>query len=187
MRTRAEARQTLIPVLADHLLRTGLSQSSLRQLAAAAGASDRMLVYYFNNKSALLRDVLTHLAAGFALKLEQALPNDTPLSFPDLLNRTVRASLDESLRPFLRLWIEVLAAAARQEVPFTQISADIFEGFRLWAEARLDELDAEERRVQAALVVSMVDGFGVLALCVDGLEVEKAISTLAERLKAAKT
>jgi AcrR family transcriptional regulator len=183
MRTRAQARETLIPILAEHLLRTGLSQSSLRQLAQAAGASDRMLMYYFTDKTELLRDVLFHLATGFALKLDQAVPNDIPLSFPALLNRAVRATLEETLQPYLRLWIEVLASAAREEVPFTQMSADIFEGFRRWAETRLDEPDAEKRRVQAALVVSMVDGFGVLALCVDGSEVEKAINALAERLE----
>ncbi|MFY8208820.1 MAG: TetR/AcrR family transcriptional regulator, partial [Caulobacter sp.] len=47
MNVRDEQRARVIAVLADHLLATGLSQASLRQLAAAAGVSDRMLLYYF--------------------------------------------------------------------------------------------------------------------------------------------
>ena len=46
MTTREEQRQLVIERLSRHLLDVGLAQASLRQLAAAAGVSDRMLLYY---------------------------------------------------------------------------------------------------------------------------------------------
>ena len=56
---RAQAAQRL----KQHLLETGLSQSSLRQLAAAAGISDRMLLYYFDDKSDALNEAFGLIAS----------------------------------------------------------------------------------------------------------------------------
>ena len=59
MSPRDEQRERVIGALTGHLLRTGLSQSSLRQLAAAAEVSDRMLLYYFVDKAEVLA-ILPH-------------------------------------------------------------------------------------------------------------------------------
>jgi AcrR family transcriptional regulator len=45
MSTRDEQRDKVVERLAGHLLEHGLARTSLRQLAAAAGVSDRMLLY----------------------------------------------------------------------------------------------------------------------------------------------
>jgi AcrR family transcriptional regulator len=51
---RAELLQALIAYSAEH----GLSDVSLRPLAAAVGSSPRMLLYFFGSKEALVREVL---------------------------------------------------------------------------------------------------------------------------------
>ena len=43
-------RENLLPLLAAYVLEHGLAGLSLRPLAAAAGTSDRMLLYHFASK-----------------------------------------------------------------------------------------------------------------------------------------
>ena len=62
MSIRDARREVVIERLAAHLLEHGLSRTSLRQLASAAGESDRMLLYYFADKAELLGAVVTRLA-----------------------------------------------------------------------------------------------------------------------------
>jgi len=45
MSVRTDRRQAALERMADHLLREGMTGASLRPLAAAAGTSDRMLLY----------------------------------------------------------------------------------------------------------------------------------------------
>mgnify|MGYP000446911998 CR=1 FL=1 len=54
MALRAAQRQVVTERLAGHLLASGLARTSVRQLAAAAGISDRMLLYYFRDKAEAL-------------------------------------------------------------------------------------------------------------------------------------
>jgi AcrR family transcriptional regulator len=54
MTVRAVQRQVVTERLAGHLLATGLARTSVRQMAAAAGVSDRMLLYYFKDKAEVI-------------------------------------------------------------------------------------------------------------------------------------
>ena len=45
-------RQALLADLAEHVLKNGLNNASLRPMAKAAGTSDRMLIYHFGSKDA---------------------------------------------------------------------------------------------------------------------------------------
>ena len=57
-----ERRSVIVDRLADHVLAHGLVSASLRPLAKAAGTSDRMLLYYFADKSELLAATLQRIA-----------------------------------------------------------------------------------------------------------------------------
>ena len=70
----ALSRETLLPMLAAHVMEHGLGTASLRPLAKAAGTSDRMLIYHFGSKEGLIDALLRHLAGGFVAGLEAALP-----------------------------------------------------------------------------------------------------------------
>ena len=54
MNIRNDRREAAIERMADHVLSEGLAAGTLRPLAAAAGTSDRMLLYYFADKDELL-------------------------------------------------------------------------------------------------------------------------------------
>jgi AcrR family transcriptional regulator len=98
MTEQEERRQAMLVAMADHLLREGLNAASLRPLAAAAGTSDRMLLYYFADKEELLTATLVEVAQRMQPLLETAIP-PVQLSPDDLLARIATVVRGEELTP----------------------------------------------------------------------------------------
>jgi AcrR family transcriptional regulator len=160
-RGREARREEVLDLVADHLLREGLAGASLRPLAAAAGTSDRMLLYYFADKDELLAGALGRVAERLArlLDADLAAGRGAPvLAYPDLLAQVWTAVRGESLRPYMRLWLDLAARAARGDEPYLGIAGRITDGFLAWAEARLSVERQEERAPLAALLLATVDG-----------------------------
>lgn len=150
--------------LAAHLIATGLSQTSLRQLALAADVSDRMLLYYFPDKAGALTAALSMVAADLAAILGEAIPADFRLAPGALIARAVTATADPRVRPYMALWIEIVAAAARGEAPYREVAGQIAGGFLDWVQSRLAGEPAETRG-QALAILAMVDGVALIAAC----------------------
>jgi AcrR family transcriptional regulator len=167
MTSKIEQRAQATDRLAAHLLDSGLAQTSLRQLAAAAGISDRMLLYYFESKTDALSAALGQVAAHLTEMLEVSVPGDRKLTPADLLKATTALTRDPQTKPFFRLWTEAVAAAARGEAPYTTIANAIAEGFLGWVEARIEGGTPVSRRATAAMIVAMVDGLALLEICTD--------------------
>lgn len=153
--------------LATHLLRTGLAETSLRQLAAAAAASDRMLLYYFTDKADALRAAMGQIAVDMGMRLAGAIPAEPALAPAALIAAAVRITTAPDMKPYMRLWIEVVAAAARGEAPFPAIAREIAAAFRLWIEARLDPAGLPDPAGAAALILATIDGLALLGICSD--------------------
>ncbi len=107
-----EKRAELLELLADHVLARGLAGSSLRPLAAAARTSDRMLLYYFKDKDELIAAVLAHIRLRLAAELERVLPR-TRMESRALGETLFDLATGEALWPYMRLWLEIAALAAR--------------------------------------------------------------------------
>ena len=165
MATREEQREQATERLAAHLLATGLAETSLRQLARAAGVSDRMLLYYFTDKAEALGAALWKIAGDLTGLLEASLPMGMKLAPEALLKETTGLVTDARTKPFFRLWTELVAAAARNEAPYKLIVANIAEGFLGWIESRLDVETDEARRATAAMILAMIDGLALLEIC----------------------
>ena len=69
-RQRAHALEQVIA----YLLSEGLEETGLRRLAQAAGTSDRMLIYYFGSKEALLREAFSALSDALLAQLDAQFP-----------------------------------------------------------------------------------------------------------------
>ena len=82
MNIRAKRRDDAVEHMADHLLSEGLSAATLRPLAAAAGTSDRMLLYYFADKEEILSATLRRVAERMLLQLDEAIPVRKAALFP---------------------------------------------------------------------------------------------------------
>lgn len=160
-RGKGEARRAaLLDALAGHVLVHGLGAASLVDLARAADTSDRMLLYYFKDKASLMAAVLGHIAAQFTAGLEAArLPAPVP---EEVLRRHLAALvLAEASRPFLCLWLEIVAAAARGDAATADSARQIGQGYLDWIAPQLD-LPGPEARDAAARLLTEVEGLMLL-------------------------
>ncbi len=146
----------MLDSLADHVLVHGLAASSLRKLAAAAGTSDRMLLYYYADKSALMVAVFERIGARLLGEL-MVRGNTEPLPFEPLRRKLVALLGADDLWPYMQLWFEIAAQAARGDPFALLIGERMGTGFLAWGAAQLDCDDAN-RPAQAAQLLAAVDG-----------------------------
>lgn len=178
MNHRENQRERAIAALSVHLIATGLSQTSLRQLAGAAGISDRMLLYYFTDKADVLAAVMGRVAGDLAQSLAAAIPEGEPLPPAQLIARAAAHTTDAAMRPFMRLWIEVVAAAARKEEPYATIARQITAGFLQWIDARLSLPEGADRAAVAAAILALIDGLALVDVGVGNEMAERAVAAL---------
>ncbi|MFC3594640.1 TetR/AcrR family transcriptional regulator [Novosphingobium piscinae] len=178
-------RDAIVARLAAHVLDTGLGQASLRPLARAIGTSDRMLLYYFPDKSALLRAVLGRVAGALTAVLDARIPA-TPARAPAALLTELDALLDDGLlRPYLKLWAEIMVAAERGEEPFASLADEIGAGFHHWVADRLDVEDEAARGALASLLLVAIDGAVLLGPVAQGRHGRDAMAALRGLLRSA--
>jgi AcrR family transcriptional regulator len=152
-----ERRAAIIDRLADHVLANGLIAASLRPLAKAAGTSDRMLLYYFEDKAEIIAATLQHIAARMtAMLAEHAAPEPLPLDA--LVQRLSAMLFDDRFWPFMCVWLELASRAARGDPLYVPISAAIGQGFLAWGEAQLAAPDSEARARDAAKLLVTIEG-----------------------------
>ena len=162
------------------MLDNGLGETSLRQLAKAAGVSDRMLLYYFDDKTDVLAEAMQAVAARFTVHLDQALPLGKQRAASDLFHDIAVLTKRSDLHPFMTIWIEAIASVARDTEPHRTIARQIADGFLDWIESRLPE--GSKRRSDAAMVLTMIEGLTVILLCTDEATYESALSSLLQAL-----
>ena len=156
-----DRREELVAAVAGHVLAHGLMRTSLKELAAAAGTSDRMLLYYFPDKAALMAATLDHLAATLMAALDaQRAPE--PLAEAPLLERLAAQVQTPESWPFLQLWLEIAARAGRGEAEVQAVAARIGQGFLDWVAGQLDVADHVARTAAARRVLAAVEGQVVL-------------------------
>lgn len=154
-------RAELIERIADHLLDHGLAGASLRPMAAAAGTSDRMLLYYFPDREAVLTAVLEKIAADMAAGLDAAI-RPGPLPFAPLLKELRAATQVPAFGRYMQLWLEVASRAARNEPPYRAVGEAIGRGFLAWATAHLQVNRGEDAQARATLLLAILDGLALM-------------------------
>jgi AcrR family transcriptional regulator len=117
---RQDARERLLRQAIDHIADRGLSDLSLRELAAAIGTSHRMLIHHFGSKEGLWVEVIRAVEAGQRAALPEQLPDPT-----DDLAAAMRAwwqhISDPSLWPNARLFFEIYGQALQGRPGTTQL------------------------------------------------------------------
>ena len=158
MTNRDKRRLDAIERMADHLLLNGMNAASLRTLAAAAGTSDRMLLYYFADKEDLITATLGKIADRLTALLDGAIPIERQLLFADLLDAIWRIVGSPKLRPYMRLWLELAAAAARKEEPHTTIASGIMDGFVNWTGNHVAREQGASHEESTAMLLAVIEG-----------------------------
>lgn len=142
------------------MLAHGLAASSLRPLAKAAGLSDRMLLYHFKDKAEVVAATLQTVAMRQMAMLGGAA--GPPLPLAALRPRLADTLLDEASWPYMRLWLEVAAAAAQGDAMLGGIGESIGRAFLAWGAAQIAAETPEQREREAAQLLMGVEGMVLL-------------------------
>lgn len=111
----------LLEQVAEYLIKNGIGGATLRPLAKSIGTSDRMLIYYFGSKDALLASAVESIADKIIYAVENSLESKpaTPGKFIlDLWNLFVHPSN----RHAAYLFLEVEVLSLRHVKPYRQIA-----------------------------------------------------------------
>lgn len=156
-----DRRAVLLDRMAEHVLAHGISTSSLRPLAKAAQTSDRMLLYYFSDKSEMMAATLGHIALqlGSLLDMDGA---GQPLPIDQLTPKLFDLLCAERLWPYMRLWLEIAALAAIGDPVCRSVGEAIARGFLTWGAAQLDSPTPEMRARDAAKLLVTIEGMVLL-------------------------
>jgi AcrR family transcriptional regulator len=107
-----ERKADILARATDYVLEHGLSDLSLRPLAAALGTSGRMLIYYFGSKDQMVLDILSEVRRRQYEDLS-GVRNES-----DALRRYWSWSTSPEGRRFLRLTHEIYALSLREPERF---------------------------------------------------------------------
>jgi AcrR family transcriptional regulator len=156
--TEGSPRDRLLAATVEHVLAHGLSDLSLRELAAAIGTSHRMLIYHFGSKAGLLvaviRTVEEAQRAAFA-DLDRA-----GLSPADTMRAMWRRFTDPDLGRHERLFFEIYGQALQGRPGTVEMLDGIVDAWLEPAAAYsvAHGADPEQARVDARLNVAVIRG-----------------------------
>lgn len=162
MPVKADAkREILLNRLADYVLAHGLPGANLRPLAAAAGTSDRMLLYYFKDKEEIITATLVLIASRLMGHLT-AMGWTTPGPIADREPALLALVVSPDLWPYMSVWLEIAAISSRGDPLYRTIGHAIAQGFLGWIASLLAIEDAASRKTEAARLLRSIEGTIVL-------------------------
>lgn len=133
----------IIQAITHYLIENGVADIGLRKLAEVASTSDRMLIYYFETKDALIGQVLQTIAANLAAQLD-ALLGQEKRSADELLTALLALCSTPPFNAVIQLWFEVVGLAARGQEPYATNAAAIAATWLQWMESRLVDGQTEQ-------------------------------------------
>src|SRR5436190_21669346 len=142
---------------ADWVIENGLSDLSLRRLAAGIGVSHRVLLYHFGSKDQLFQAILRAARTRERMRAVSA-PEapEVPQSTPDLLRRTWEYLSGPREHAFWRFYFEIHGLALQNPERYPDV---LHEGVHDWLTTTRDLLVrdgvAEE---QAAAIATLILG-----------------------------
>ncbi len=162
------------------MLANGIADLSLRPLAAQLGTSDRMLLYYFGTRDALIVEILD-AASG---QLHNALGEQAPTARvppASLLTQVWKQLTNPELDAPLRLYLEVDALAARGIQPFVTVAQRVTGVWHQWISDRL-LVQPRRRAAAASALLAVVDGLLIQRFTADPRSADGAAKWLAANL-----
>lgn len=165
----------LLAQMGAHVLSHGLSTASLRPLAKAAGTSDRMLIYHFGSKDALVGELLAYLAGQLATQLTEALPQTPAQTQAAAMKEIVALLRREPFAAYMRLWLEIVAEAAQGNAVFAAIGHAMIDGYVAWLISRLPP-GTHAPEDTAKTMLAFVEGMVVLDAVGHGTLADRAIA-----------
>jgi AcrR family transcriptional regulator len=186
-RTEGASRERLLAAAVDYVAEHGISDLSLRGLAAALGTSHRMLIYHFGSKEGLLIEVIKAVEQRQRDALAE-LKRDPSLSPAETMRLLWERLADPSLWPHERLFFEIYGQAL-QGRPH---AAPLLDGIvTSWLDPLAEfavelGLPADSARANARLWVAVARGLLLDLLATgDRRGVDEALEQFTSQLEAA--
>lgn len=160
----ASARQVeLLEAAYAYVLQHGLSDVSLRPLAAAIGSSPRVLLFLFGSKDGLVRALLDRARTEELAMLDQLTDatDESPIGLVPATEQIWTWLANEDHRPLLRLWVEAYGRSlVESDGPWTGFaSATVESWLELLATCQpVAERDTEHGAVQRTLALTVLRG-----------------------------
>jgi AcrR family transcriptional regulator len=150
-------RADIVQRLTEYVLAEGLSAASLRPLAKAAGTSDRMLLYYFKDKSEIITAVLEQISGRLIVLIGDRTESE-PLPIDDLRRKLADILFEDALWPYMRIWLQVAARAAMGDAYYRAVGEQIGRGFLEWGKMQLKSQSDAQRDIDAAKLLVSIEG-----------------------------
>lgn len=151
-----EGKKALLDRVTAYLAEAGVGDQSLRQIAAGAGTSHRMLIYHFGTRDQLLVEVVRAVerqqrAALADLSTATGSPRDLALAFWRRLS-------DPALAPHERLFFELYGAALAGRPGVAPVLDGIVDSWLDPVVGAFEELSPADRRRRGRMVLAFVRG-----------------------------
>ena len=150
-------RERLLNAAIEHIAERGISDLSLRELAAAIGSSHRMLIHHFGGREGLLVAVVQEVEARQRALVDAVLP-DPAASPGDAMRAWWRHISDEALWPNERLFFELYGQALQGRPGTTELLDGIVDSWLEPAATLLTELGFEDGEATARLGIAVTRG-----------------------------
>ena len=119
-----DPKERLLRATIDYVAEFGITDRSLREIAAAIGTSHRMLVYHFGSKAGLLVEVVRAVGADQRRALDE-LAIDENLDPAVQAARLAKRLTDPKLRRNERLFFELYAQALQGREPASELLPEL--------------------------------------------------------------
>ncbi|MCC5803577.1 TetR/AcrR family transcriptional regulator [Rossellomorea vietnamensis] len=172
-------KREIIAKTADYILANGLQSASLRNLAKAANTSDRMLLHYFTNKEELFTVVLSSISQQLISLLQHADIKKQP--FHTLVPFLYHMMKDPEVRPYIKLWLELITMASDDDDSLQVVARDICDHFYSFYQEILLVEEGEDVEQLAALALVTVEGIALLDSLGDDSRIGLALQAIEKR------
>ena len=163
MHTKFESKkEALKKSIGKYLLKHGIASASLRNLAKYCNTNDRMLIYYFKSRDALLEETLNLLAHDLLKILDEVDPEQKEPH--DLIALVGEVFGTRKMKPYLKLWIELLGFAATDSTLKKSVIGDLLLLDENWIRSRLLLKNESSRDEVTSLLLSIVEGMALLQI-----------------------
>ena len=176
-------RQDLLTAVIADLMREGLRDRSLRDIAAAVGTSHRMLIHYFGSRHGLMTAVVEAIEEDQKRSME-SLQGESD----DIVTTMWQRLSDPGMWPAERLFFECYARAMQGEAPFDRLLPGIVDDWveRTVALSAAPDVPPALARAQARFGLAVFRGLLLdLAGTGDQAGVDAAFEVYAELAAAA--
>lgn len=149
-------RDELLERVIEHVAVTGLADQSLRELAAGAGTSHRMLIYHFGSRAGLVAAIAARIEADQRTTLAELA---AVASGPADLQRQLWAQVsDPAIAPFVRLFFDVLGLALAGQPGTEEFRANLVDPWLSQASAAAEAVGMEAPVEELRLGVAVTRG-----------------------------